>query len=516
MSERRICEGKEGKNEMITQDLLQKIIDDHAQHSGEIIRSIAEREYHRHNWCLDQEREAPRYMQMPYVSKYQQYVYHRFSDVINIPSFDYISKVDTGWLVVGDNRPEIAAQISLIVERYGIGVGMMVLHAQQMNSQHIPLEIVVENNQYNLAQPTEKLYGMRGEQILYVFGRQCRSDFSKLAELNIVKPRNLWDSSRITSHERDRFPCFYCSCHEINPSEVVINIEGTRFGLSRDYSLGFTFSPFGNPLTVMHFLAWDCAKNPFNMNRTPMTVSDLVELTRQINVSIMNFFAGTEIKDYPVINGVSNGWAGNSIYHQHFQFFQPEYESPIKNKNLVVRTPVLQRDDVIIHRLSWQTPVYKVIAEDSINVGLVGNDMAGIWRLLGGAKKVEYKEFPDGYQPKENEKVPVHTQNIYIMGKDFGRTAYILLRDRRRVDFYPRDTDYINRSERRMAQQKENIGVLEATGTMIVDNHDSFREMSRWEPEDISRQIDKLSEAIHPDKKKVGKFEKSIRELFPQ
>src|SRR5271157_3311662 len=72
-----------------------------------------------------------------------------------------------------------------------------------------------------------------------------------------------------------------------------------------------------------------------NMNRVPMTVSDLVEMTRQVNLSISNVFAGTGIKDWPVIDGVSNGWAGNSIYHQHFQFFRPEEEPPIaSNPNL--------------------------------------------------------------------------------------------------------------------------------------------------------------------------------------
>ena len=213
------------------------------------------------------------------------------------------------WLVVGDHRAEVAAKVALIIERHGVGVGMMVLHAQQMNARHIPFEIPL--------QPTRRLEGSRGESVLYVPIRKYRNDVEKLAELNIVKPTSLWDDTRVVSHEYDKKPCFYCSCSEINPSEVVVTLEGVRLGLSRNYSLGFTFAPFGDPVSVMHFLAWDSSDNPLNMNRTPVTVSDLVQLTQQINVSILTFFAGTGIEDHPVVDGVSNGWAGNSIYHQH-------------------------------------------------------------------------------------------------------------------------------------------------------------------------------------------------------
>lgn len=501
---------------MTTQDRIGRMVTAHSKNSEEIIKAIAQGWHSAHSISSRSDDGALQYLLLPDVKEYQRYIYRRFADVIGIPTHDYISKTDAGWLIVGDHRAEISARISLIVERYGIGVGMLVLHAQQMASHHIPLAVMFGDELLDLAQPTESRYGMRGEQILYIPIRQVRSNSDKLAELNIAKPRELWDSSRIVSHEQDENPCYYCSCREINPSEVVVNIEGARLGFSRDYTLGFTFAPFGNPLEVVHFLAWDCSKDPLNMNRTPITVSDLVEMTRQINVSIMNFFAGTNITDYPVIDGVSNGWAGNSIYHQHFQFFQPEYKSPIENDNLVIKEPLLQRDDIRIHRLSWRTPVYRIMAEDAINVGLVGNDMAGIWRLLGGSKTVGYKQFPDGHQPREGEKVPVHTQNIYVMGSDIGRIAYILLRDRRCIDFSPEDNDFVNRPERRKAQKKGNIGVLEATGTMIVDDRPSFEEMRNWTPEDISIQIDKLAEAVHPEKRKVIQFEKSIKGLFPQ
>lgn len=485
----------------------------HMVNSQQIIMAIAERVYGNRS----QEQHAkPRYLEFSGAKEYQRYIYENFRHIVDISPFEYISKTDSGWLMINDHRPEIAARISLLIERYGIGVGMMVLHAHQMRWQHIPLEIQIDGRNKTLVEDTSRIKGTRGENVIHVPARVVRSDFDKLAELNIIKPRKLWEESQIVSHEGDRFPCFYCSSGEINPSEVVVNIEGARLGLSRNYSLGFTFAPFGNPLSVIHFLAWDHAKNPFNMNRVPMTVSDLVEMTRQINLSIVNFFACTGIKEYPTIDGVSNGWAGNSIYHQHFQFFQPEYESPIISSNLEFPEPVLGRDDVTIRRLSWETPVYKISADEAINVGLVGNDLAGIWRLHGGAQKVPYKEFPDGYIAEQGEKVPVHTQNIYVPGQNLGKTVYILLRDIRHVAFKPRATDYVNRQAKRLAQGKSNIGVLEATGTMIVDDQKSFLEMVHWQPHDVSRQIDMMVAAVRPEPSKTVKFEKDIKELFPQ
>lgn len=493
---------------------IKNMIKAHSVNSKEIIEAIVKRDLPKE---ASREGELPRYLKLPGIRKYQQHIYERFASVIKTPSFDYISKTKAGWLIIGDHRPEIAAKISLIIEQYGLGVGMMVLHAQQMNSQHILLEINVDNRLVNLAQPTERLYGSNGEQILYVPVRKFRKDVDKLAAMNMAKPKEFWNQSRIAKHKGDTSDCcFYCSSTEINPAEVVVAIEGVRLGLSRDYSLGFTFSPFGNPISVMHFLAWDYSENPLNMNRTPVTVSDLVKMTFQINTSIMGFFAGTGMTDYPIIDGISNGWAGNSIFHQHFQFFQPEYESPIKNKYLEIGKPILERDDTKILKLNWPTPVYKIMAHDSINVGLVGSDLAGIWRLQGKAKMVKDVPFFDGYVPEETNKIQTYTQNLYVMGNDFGKTAYILLRDRRRVSFKPANSEFINRTKGIRPVEKENIGVLEATGTMIVENEGDFGAMRDWEPGDISTQIRKMLTVICPERKEINKFERNIKGLFPE
>src|ERR1019366_12713 len=219
---------------------------------------------------IDSSRPTVDYLQLPGLKRYQRQIYSRFSRIITKPSFDYISKTPNHWLIAGDRRREIAGDILLIIERYGIGIGMLVLHAQQILARHILIRIQVGGGIQNLATPTDSLAGANHERVLSIPIRQFRTDFDRLAKLNIAKPRTLWTADRIVTHERDRHPCFYCSCPEINPAEVVVDLDGSRHGLSRHYSLGFTFAPFGNPLAVVHFLAWDRARRPLNMNRVPM------------------------------------------------------------------------------------------------------------------------------------------------------------------------------------------------------------------------------------------------------
>jgi hypothetical protein len=252
------------------------------------------------------------------------------------------------------------------------------------------------------------------------------------------------------------------------------------------------------------------------MNRVPMTVSDLVKLTRDINQSIRLFFSDTGVIDYPVLDGVSNGWAGNTIYHQHFQFFHPEHPSPITSARAASRASIIDRDELTVQRLRWPTPVYRINAGDPLNTGLVGNDLSGIWRMMGGTRRLPYKLFHDGYTPGERDLVPAHTQNLYVPGRGAGRSAYLILRDRGRVDYRPDPGDYVNRAKRQKAQAKENIGVMEATGTMIVDERHRFDAMKRWSPAELSMQMNLLLEAISPDAETISEFEATVSELFPQ
>ena len=457
----------------------------------------------------------PAYLRSPLIRGYQRYIFEKFSGIITTPSVAYISKSKDGWLIVGDNRKEIAARISLVIEHYGIGVGMLVLHAQQMYAGYIPLSFEIGGRTVDLTQPTLDVNGGRGERIINVPVRAYRADNEKLAEHNIAKPNNMLNQSNLIRHNGDKWNCRYCSAKEMFPCEVIVNVNGAGLGLSRNYNLGFTYAPFGNPIKVVHFLAWDSSEKPLNMNRTPVTVSDLVILTRKINISLVNFFAGTGITDYPVIDGVSNGWAGNSIYHQHFQFFAPEFDMPIRSENLINRQAILSREDVRIHRLSWNLPIYKITADESINVGLVGNDLAGIWRLMSNVQILHPGDTSyDGFQVEEPTEMRFHTQNLYVPGDKAGKEAFILLRDRRLIDFDPKDV-HIDKARKVMAQAKKNIGVLEASGIMIADDPKSFAEASTWNPAEVSAQIDKMVEAVCSNSKKIAEFEKGISGLFP-
>ena len=479
-----------------------KIVKAHLKDGQAIIEAIARNTQDLHSMAENDE-------------GYQGKIHKDFKDIINSPTVDFISKMSDSWLIVGDHRAELDAKIQLVIERYGLGVGMIVLHAQQLNAGHVPTKIEIDGTHHDLLLPTEILSGARKEKVLNVPIRRFRGSFDKLAKLSIAKPRNLCNEPEMIKHKNDKNYCFYCSCSEMNPLEVVVNYNAKRFGFSRNYTLGFTFAPFGNPLNAVHFLAWDRAESPLNMNRTPITVSDLVKMTRDINISIRQYFAGTGIEDIPTIDGVSNGWAGNTIYHQHFQFFQPEYkESPVNNKDLILQPSMLERDDVKIHKIDWAAPFYR-IEGSPINVGFVGNDMAGIWRILGGTKKVKHLKFYDGFTGDLDTEVPVFTQNLYVPGADYGRTAHIILRDRERILYKPRWNEKFSSNNLTKPQGKENIGVMEATGVMIVDDEDVFEKMKSWTPSEVTEQINKMAKAICPNEEKINKFEEDLIGLYP-
>lgn len=85
----------------------------------------------------------PDYLQSSALTDCQRRIYERFGNIIDTPSFRHISKTADGWLPLGDQRAEIAARVALVIERYGIGVGMMVPHGRQMRAQHVLTEIPV-------------------------------------------------------------------------------------------------------------------------------------------------------------------------------------------------------------------------------------------------------------------------------------------------------------------------------------------------------------------------------------
>ena len=126
--------------------------------------------------------------------------------------------------------------------------------------------------------------------------------------------------------------CNYCSVQAFTPREVTIHSshDFSRPGhwkdeleTVRNYQLGFTFAPFGDPRKVCHFLAWDFPHiNDLVMNMEPQaySFSDLIRLVRLINTDISEFCRVDEVDRLLSIFLDCNHWAGNSIYHQHYQF----------------------------------------------------------------------------------------------------------------------------------------------------------------------------------------------------
>jgi hypothetical protein len=91
------------------------------------------------------------------------------------------------------------------------------------------------------------------------------------------------------------------------------------------------------------------------------------------------------------------------------------------------------------------------------------------------------------------------------MGRRFGKTAYILLRDRGRVK-RPSVGDL----------PSSDAGVLEASGSVFVDNPAEFDEMSKWGPAKITDYVDRLASSIAPDPRRVKGFEAALGRLFPR
>lgn len=439
-----------------------------------------------------------------------------FKGIISQPAHDFISKTDHSWLVVGDRRRALASEIRLVIEQHGVGVGLLVLHLQQLCAGHIPVRLMVDGTAVDLAQPTMALHGERGEHVLQIPVRRFRADARRLAEWGIAKPPALWDRRRIVSHERDGAACFFCSCSEINPAEVVVELQGARLGLDRDLFLGATFAPFGNPATVAHMLAWDRAPQPLSMSLAPGGVADLLRLTAAINDSIRAFFTARGLDGFPVLDGLSNGWAGNSIFHQHCQFFAPEFVSPLAATGKVLRQPLVQRDDAVISRLDWPLPVYEIRSGSPLRTAFVAHELAALWRFLGDGRKVPYKHFPPHLAPMAADLVPAHTQNLYAPGTDGGRVLWFALRDREKVDFTPAPGDWIRPDAKRHALPKRNLGVLEATGTWIVDDPAEFAELQGWSPAEISGQIRQMLTAVRPLPAAVTAFESALPEVLPR
>lgn len=311
---------------------------------------------------------------------------------------------------------------------------------------------------------------------------------------------------------RFKFACNYCSVQAMNTHEVTLNT--TRAGASpllgtdqqepstvRNYQLGFTFAPVGDPREVCHFLAWDfphISDLVMNMEPQAYSFSDLITLVRRINRDIKKFCDAKFIQSPPLpITGACNHWAGNSIYHQHYQF----YRLPVLPLlNLLDDAEVLVRyQGVEVSRpgAAWPAPAYFIRARldgTDEDVMKVADKVAREWRVMTDRKEED---------PEYGNKIMVgnHTQN----------TLVTILNDQLIAIYIPRVRSRVTTRNQQNSVQKSQAGVLEMMGYFVVDDPADFRTIDRMSESERRLLGDSWLSELSPRRDKITEFEDSVK-----
>ena len=303
--------------------------------------------------------------------------------------------------------------------------------------------------------------------------------------------------------------CNYCSVQAFNPHEVTIHSAhvSSRSGrwkedlaTVRNYQLGFTFAPFGDPREACHFLAWDFPHiNDLVMNMEPQaySFSDLIRLVRVINRGIGEFCSVNEVdQPFEPISGFCNHWAGNSIYHQHYQFLRIA-GLPLVRAFEAAQPLVTYRDIQVRKFAGWPSPAFLITAlrpgRDREVMG-VADRVAREWRVLNEGEDLSYG---NGIVIKN------HTQNIFVT-TDGDRISAI---------FIPRDRKKIDTSGLGNLMQKKNAGALEMMGYFVIDDPEEFEELEKkslTSPEELRKLGDSWLSELAPDASAVEEFETNI------
>jgi hypothetical protein len=304
--------------------------------------------------------------------------------------------------------------------------------------------------------------------------------------------------------------CNYCSVQAFNPHEATIHSAqvSSRSGrwkedlaTVRNYQLGFTFAPFGDPREVCHFLAWDFPHiNDLVMNMDPQaySFSDLIRLVRVINRGIGEF-CGASGADQPPepISGFCNHWAGNSIYHQHYQFLRLA-GLPLVRARPTARPLVTYRDVQVRKFAGWPSPAFLITAlragRDQ-EVMDVADRVALQWRILNEGEDMSYGN---------GIVIDNHTQNIFVTSDGDRVSAIFIPRDRRRIDT----------SGPGNPMQKKNAGTLEMMGYFVIDDPREFAELEKkslTSPEELRKLGDSWLSELAPDAAATEEFEANIR-----
>ena len=314
----------------------------------------------------------------------------------------------------------------------------------------------------------------------------------------------------ITGILAKKHPCHYCSAQALNPREVTIHSTHVHtfaeledeeppmhdeLKTVRNYQLGFTFAPVGDPEQICHFLAWDFPHiNNVVMNMEPhaYSFSDLIKLVQVINEGIQNFCDKQDVPVPKPIYGACNHWAGNSIYHQHYQFFRLPH-IPLLEAS---RQLVTEYQDVGVYEVGaeWPARAFVVKAKgpgQDDRVLAVADRIAREWRLLSEG---DDKSHGNGISIK------VNTQNTFVAQTPDGLVAV----------FIPRHRSKLNASAGNLT--KKNAGVLEMLGYFVIDEPSVFKKIQEdMNPEGRAELARLWLEELTPLKDSIDIFRENIK-----
>lgn len=310
----------------------------------------------------------------------------------------------------------------------------------------------------------------------------------------------------ILSVLRFKTACNYCSVNALCPREITIHstpVNATDEPQAkvrrtvRNYQFGFTFAPFGDPREVCHFLAWDFPHiNEQVMNMDPQwySFSDLITLVTVINNDIKSFHDKYQVEGYQPISGVCNHWAGNSIYHQHYQFFKLAdipVLSTVNNGKCVTNL-----NQVTVRRLDWAMAVYDISSSrednsDNNDIMFVADRVASQWEKLNDSFDLSYG---NGIRIKN------HTQNIFVT-QDGEKTRAI---------FVPRLRSRLKATSPKYGISKDNLGVLETLGYFIIDNPADFETLRKKTPAERNELGATWLADVAPPEEGIQEFERQL------
>jgi hypothetical protein len=304
-----------------------------------------------------------------------------------------------------------------------------------------------------------------------------------------------------------KFACNYCSVNALSPLEVTLNSAHARTqdhpsdqqATVRNYQFGFTFAPIGNPDEVCHFLAWDfphISDLVMNMEPQAYSFSDLIRLVKSINRDIAIFCRRNGVQPLPAqISGGCNHWAGNSIYHQHYQFFRLE-TLPLLLSNRPAEASITYQDvEVLRLPSSWPAPAFIIRSlrpGGDDDVMKVADSVAREWGMLSEG---EDRSFGNEIVIKN------HTQNILVTMDGENLTAVFVPRLRSRTSTARAGNPF----------QKLNAGVLEMMGYFVIDNPEDFGTLEEMSSSERKALGDSWLSELAPDEDTVKEFEDNVR-----